>query len=127
MRKSLCFKIDLFYFTVLTIINLFLLSISYELWLAGETSQLHVFNLNTMKLIGIYSHGLNPTQQINSNSFILNSLKAQSGTAKFAISVQPNDSVVLMKTDGLFMWSYIYPSEFKPHFPYLFSKFVTST
>ena len=67
----------------------YFLFLRYELWLGSDCGQFHVFNINSMKLHGVYSHYNN-----NNNS---------------------NDLVTIVKgtlKDGLYLWSYIYPSNF---------------
>jgi hypothetical protein len=66
---------------------------SYELWLGSDLAQFYVFNLITMKITGVYNH-------YNSNS-------------SSTLSLMTNDLVSIVKTtpkDGIYLWSYIYPS-----------------
>jgi hypothetical protein len=66
---------------------------SYEIWLGSDLAQFYVFNLITMKITGVYNH-------YNSNS-------------SSTLSLMTNDLVSIVKTtakDGIYLWSYIYPS-----------------
>ena len=68
---------------------------SYDIWLGSDSAQFYVFNLMTMKIQGVYNH--------------------YNSTSSLTLASMTNDLVSIVKTtpkDGIYLWSYIYPSNF---------------